>query len=184
MLMPFFIAVLPPPQVMKQIQSFRQKWDYTETSPPHITVKASSGLTATEDWVPKIEQICRGFPAFELKLGAPATFGTSVLFNTVLCKEIITLHLLFVDAIKPSLQEQKQHYEVTDFIPHLTIVQKNKQMTNDQFFNIKQDAEHTLDEFKPFIVPSVHIFSMNKSHTYTPVLELPLRPFKKRNFLM
>ena len=183
MLMPFFIAVLPPLQIMDQIQSFRNQWDYTESSPPHITVKASSGLTATEDWVPKIEQICRGFPAFELKLGAPATFGSTVLFNTVLCKEIITLHLLFVDAIKPSLQEQKKHYEVTDFIPHLTIVQKNSQMTDDQFLNIKRDADYILDEFEPFIVPSVHIFSMNKSHTYTPVLELPLRPLKKRIFL-
>ncbi len=184
MLMPFFVAVLPPPHVMNQIQSFRQKWGYSEASPPHVTVKAPSGLTATEDWVPKIEQICRGFPAFELKLGAPATFGSTVLFNTVLCKEIITLHLLLVDAIKPSIQEQKKHYEVTDFIPHLTIVQKNSQMTDDQFLNIKRDAEHTLDEYEPFIVPSVHIFSMNMSHTYTPVLELPLRPLKKRNFFI
>lgn len=182
--MPFFVAVLPPPQVINQIQSFRQKWHYNETSPPHIKVKSSSGLTATEDWIPKIEQICRDFPTFEINLGATATFGSNVLFNTVLCKEIISLHLLLVDAIKPSLQDQKKHYEVTDFIPHLTIVQKNFQMTDDQFFNIKQDAEHTLDDYEPFIVPSLHIFSMNLSHTYTPVLELPLRPLNKRNFFI
>ncbi|WP_226657752.1 2'-5' RNA ligase family protein [Pseudalkalibacillus hwajinpoensis] len=180
--MPFFIAVLPPPQILNQIQSFRKKWDYTDSSPPHIKVKASSGLTATDDWIPKIEQICRDFPAFEIKLGAPATFGSTVLFNTVLCKEIITLHLLFVDAINPSLQEQKKHYEVTDFIPHLTIAQKTNHMTNDQFKKMKQDADHRLDEFAPFFVPSVHIFSMKSSTTYTPVLELPLRPLNKRLF--
>ncbi|MFK3958930.1 2'-5' RNA ligase family protein [Guptibacillus hwajinpoensis] len=177
--MPFFIAVLPPHQIIERIHSFRKKWDYHEPSPPHITVKAQSGLTATDDWVEKIERICRNFPAFELKLGAPATFGSNVLFSSVLSKEIISLHLLLIDAIKPSLQEQKMYYEVTDFIPHLTITQQHDPIDPIQFNKIKLDAEQTLDEFEPFLVQSIHIFSMNASKTYTPVLELPLRPVNK-----
>ncbi|MBN8207813.1 2'-5' RNA ligase family protein [Bacillus sp. NTK071] len=174
--MPFFIGILPPLLITNEISSFRKRWEYQEISPPHITIKAQGGLTEEKSWLPKIESVCYDFPAFDLKLGAPATFGSTVLFSSVLSKEIITLHLLLVDAIKPTLDEQKNYYEATDFIPHLTIAKGEGIPNDDNFLQMKNDAHEKLVGFEPFKVHSIHLFSLNENEIYKPVLEIPLRP--------
>ncbi|WP_394173887.1 2'-5' RNA ligase family protein [Guptibacillus hwajinpoensis] len=177
--MPFFIGILPPLHITNEISSFRKRWSYQEISPPHITIKAQGGLTEEKSWLPKIEKVCHDFPAFDLKLGAPATFGSKVLFSSVLSKEIVSLHLLLVDAIKPTVEEQKTYFEATDFIPHLTLAKQAGIHANNQFGHMKQDADEKLGGFEPFRVHSIHLFCLNENEIYKPVLELPLRPLNK-----
>ena len=176
--MSFFIGILPPLSVTNEIDIFRKKWNYTGNSIPHIKVKAQSGLTDSERWIPKIKAICHTFPAFDLKLGPPAAFGSNILFTSVLSKEVITLHLLLVDAIKPTYDEQKSYFEVTDYIPHLTLAEKSDSLNESEFVEMKRDAFDSLMNFDPFTVQSIHLFSLNNSRSYTPVLELPLRPLR------
>ncbi|TKD71323.1 2'-5' RNA ligase family protein [Pseudalkalibacillus hwajinpoensis] len=177
--MPFFIGILPPLLITNEISSFRKRWNYQEISPPHITIKAQGGLTEDKSWLPKIENVCHDFPAFDLKLGAPATFGSTVLFSSVISKEIITLHHLLLDAIKPTLEDQKAYFEATDFIPHLTVAKKDGIPSDENFLQMRNDSNEKLVGFEPFKVHSIHVFSLNDNEVYTPVLEVPLRPFHK-----
>lgn len=177
--MPFFIGILPPLHITNEISSFRQRWSYQEISPPHITIKAQGGLTEEKSWLSKIERVCHDFPAFNLKLGSPATFGSNVLFSNVLSNEIVSLHLLLIDAIKPTLEEQETYFEATDFIPHLTLAKKAGIPANNDFLQMKQDAHENLGGFEPFKVHSVHLFCLNENEVYKPVLELPLRPLHR-----
>ncbi len=177
--MSFFIGILPPLSVTNEINIFRKKWNYTGNSIPHIKVKAQSGLTDSLAWIPKIKTICHTFPAFDLKLGPPAAFGSNILFTSVLSKELITLHLLLVDAIKPTREEQKAYFEVTDYIPHLTLTEKSNILNEAEFVEMKRDAYETLMNFEDFTVHSIHLFSLKHGRSYTPVLELPLRPIRR-----
>lgn len=173
--MRYFVGIVPPTSVIKDIDSFQAKWGYKSSSPPHITVKAQSGLASNKRWIAKIEKVCNDFPEFYVKLGAPATFGNEVLFLSVLTKEIITMHLRLVDAISPTVEEQKRYYEVTDFIPHLTLVQRPEVNEDTNFEEMKKEADKLFSSFKPFKVSKLTIFKQENNESYEPFLDLPLR---------
>jgi len=118
MTLAYLLAVLPPPELGAQIEAFQARLGLRE-SPPHVTVKARSGLGAGLEWVEGARTVVEASSPFLLSVGGARAFrkGRAV-YLTVHSPELVALHVRLVEALKPA---QRFGYEGPHMTPHLTL---------------------------------------------------------------
>ncbi|WP_377890167.1 2'-5' RNA ligase family protein [Alkalihalobacillus sp. R86527] len=117
----YFIGIVPPEDYLKRIEEFQGKWNERTGVEPHVTLKAQGGLSANQEWIEKVKEVCKTVKAFQMTLDRPAYFGDSVLYLPVRSDELVELHHLLVETISPPNHLIKQYFERDDFVPHLTL---------------------------------------------------------------
>ncbi|PDX97231.1 2'-5' RNA ligase [Bacillus pseudomycoides] len=175
--MKFFIGIIPPESYLHKIQQFQRQWEnnrIVEVVEPHITVKAQGGLTSDQEWLKKVEKVCKQIPSFTLSLGKPQFFGKQVLFLSVEDSKVYKLHRLLVEAVSPSDDLIKRYMEMEQYHPHLTLGQTHWGLTSDELVQMEQVARDKLTPYPEWTVNFIRIYQEIEENTYQPYKDIPL----------
>ena len=112
------LAALPPPELAAQVEAFRARLGLRE-SPPHVTLKARSGLGTGLERMDAARAVVEASPPFPLTVAGPQLFRNgSALYLAVRSPELVALHVRLLEALKPP---QRFGYEGPHMTPHLTL---------------------------------------------------------------
>jgi len=174
---PFFIGIVPPDDVKRRIEAFRNRWESNrlrEVVEPHITVKAQSGLTGDLAWLDKVRNVCSSFRSFRVSLGEPATYGTSVAYLSVRSAEICELHRSLMEAVSPPPELLKIYYELDRYHPHLTLGQTHWGMSESEIVEMAAEARRALAPYPSFDVAFVRVYKEIGPDRYAPFEDIRL----------
>lgn len=121
------VVILPPPDLYRELLAIREKHPLLQYQPPpHITVKSPflyrmSGATVVE----QLEEICRQWDPFEIRLGGLGVFRSSILYVKVHEDgDLSDLHWDLVDGLDGFVETLQEKYEGNEYTPHLTLADK------------------------------------------------------------
>jgi len=159
----YFIAVIPPKEYTEKIIQFQRLWKNNSLPnivEPHITLKSQAGLENGMNWLDQVRAICKSFSPFKLTISGVKTFGTSVVYLSIISREIYELHRKIVEAVAQDPELSKKYFELDLYEPHLTLGLSEFGMNSDELMNMKDRAKILLNGFPPFIVKRVRLFGL------------------------
>ncbi|MDB5192996.1 MAG: 2-5 ligase [Segetibacter sp.] len=170
----FFIGIVPPEKIYRDILHIQQQFGDNKTE-PHITVKPPVALTQQHEWLQSVEIVTAAFPPFVIELTKTGMFGSRVLFIDLQSPTINELYKQIQTATKPF---EKNHASLHNtYNPHLTLGRKWCGFTSSDFVQMKQLA-HELLSHGPLSFPvlSLRIY-------YKPQSNNKYVRFKDVNFM-
>jgi len=121
------VVILPPPDLYRELLAIREKHPLLQYQPPpHITVKSpfiyrQSGAIVIE----QMEEICRNWDPFQIRLGGIGVFRGSILYVKVYEDgDLSDLHWDLVDGLDGYVETLQAKYEGDEYTPHLTLADK------------------------------------------------------------
>src|SRR5690606_34173075 len=123
-MMQYFIGIVPPNDYKEKIIGFQNRWPnhwISKAVEPHVTVKAQSGLTSDEEWISIVQEVCRSFQRFDLKVSEPKFFFDTILYLSIESEQLVRMHEQLVHRMSPSQELIKKYFELEDFVPHMSI---------------------------------------------------------------
>jgi len=172
--MQFFIGLVPPANWMEQVMALRSRYGLVNITEPHITVKAQPGLTPDLAWMKQVEAVCAELQPFTVQLGAPAWFGTDVLYLRVQGADVERLHRLLVAAVAPDPDDSERYQELDRYVPHLTLAQTAHGATAEQLAQMQQEAQASFSSPPAFDVQFLRVYRKTPGDTgYVKALDIP-----------
>ena len=162
----YFIAIIPPKEYTEKIIQFQKLWKNNSlpyTVEPHITLKSQAGLENKMNWLDQVKAICKSFSSFKLTISGVKTFGTSVVYLSIISAEIYELHRKIVGAVAPDPELSKRYFELDLYEPHLTLGLSEFGMSYDELIDMKEQAKRQLNSFPLFIVKRVRLLRLENS---------------------
>ncbi|MGG3280027.1 2'-5' RNA ligase family protein [Paenibacillus solani] len=149
----YTFAIVPSFDICEKIIAVREKYQYVSSSEPHITVKASCGISDDMKWLPACQSIISSFGNFQITVGLPNYFGNKdVLYLEIISEELIELHKGLVSVFDADEEQIKKCFELQYYKPHITIARKSRL------------SESAIEEIRKAISPyfrSEHVFSVS-----------------------
>ena len=173
----YFIAIIPPKGYTEKIIQFqkpRKNNSLPYTVEPHITLKCQAGLENKMTWLDPVKAICRSFSPFKLTMSGVKTFGTSVVYLSIISAEIYELHRKILGAVAPDPELSKKYFELDLYEPHLTLGLSEFGMSGDELMNMKEQAKRHINSFPPFIVKRVVLFELENDR-YQKIEDIELK---------
>ena len=173
----YFIAIIPPKEYTEKIIQFQKLWKNNSlpyTVEPHITLKSQAGLENGMNWLDPVKAICKVFSSFKLTISGVKTFGTYVVYLSIISAEIYELHRKIVGAVAPDPELSKKYFELDLYEPHLTLGLSEFGMSGDELMNMKEQAKMHLNIFPPFIVNRVRLFGLENGK-YQKIEDIELK---------
>ncbi|MGM7702801.1 2'-5' RNA ligase family protein [Pseudalkalibacillus sp. Hm43] len=175
--MQYFIGIVPPEDYKTNIIEFQKKWNghwITEVVEPHITVKAQGGLTPDQEWLSKVEEVCKEFQPFTVSVGKPMFFGEDILYLNASSIELIQLHQSLVHRISPSAELIKKYFELDDFTPHMTLGKTYFGLSNRELKDMAKLSDEELSPYPTYEVDFIRIYQEVEPMKYIKYLDIPL----------
>lgn len=165
--MDFFFGIVPEADIYEKVMNVREKYKYLDGSDPHITVKASCGLTEDMSWLSKCRKIISEFGSFQITIGGPRYFGDKdVLYLDVQSDELIELHKQLVSVFKPNEESIKKCFELELYKPHITVARKSR-LSEATIEEMRKDILLDFENNHTFSVSTVSLFyRANKTEKY------------------
>lgn len=149
----YTFAIVPTFNICDKIMTVREKYKYESSSEPHITLKASCGISDDMKWLSECQSIISSFGKFEVTVGLPNYFGNKdVLYLEIISDELIELHKRLVSVFDPDEEQFRKCFELEYYKPHITIARKSRL------------SESVIEEMRKDISPyfgSEHVFSVS-----------------------
>ena len=178
--MQYFIGIPLPDDIKEKIVSFQESFANNKVHlmvEPHITVKAQGGLIEDKFWIPAIENAIKEYPAFEVSFADVGNFGERVAFLVPSSgKELMGLHRILVNVIKPSAELMEKYFEGDNYHFHLTLAGTSWGMTSEELMLVKEKAKIELLNLQKFRVSFIRVYEQ-KDHDgpYEKLLDIPLK---------
>ncbi|HAM81539.1 2'-5' RNA ligase family protein [Ornithinibacillus bavariensis] len=175
--MQYFIGIVPPESFKDKLIAFRGRWPnhrINKVVEPHITLKAQGGLTASEEWLANIINVCENFHPFRIRVEDPKFFFDNILFLSVESVELVELHYKIVQVVAPSAELIKQYYELDDYIPHMTLGKTAYGMTHQELIDMEAAVKEELSPYPSFEVNFIRVYKEFESEKYLKFLDIPL----------
>jgi 2'-5' RNA ligase len=176
--MQYFIGIALPNDLKERVVSFQKGFasnKVPDIAEPHITVKAQGGLTEDESWIEAIRESVKRYPSFDVSLIGIAGFGDSVLFlSPTPSHELIGLHKLLVDVVRPSKELVEKYFEDETYQPHITLGGTPWGMSKDELRSMTEVAEKEFSDQESFVVHFIRIYRQRDlSGGYEKLVDLP-----------
>lgn len=164
--MEYYFGIVPPMDIYNKIMKLRDKYNGHQSSGPHITVKASCGLTEDIGWLPPCQKVISEFGEFPIRVGAPSYFGNmDVLYLEVSSHELIELHKRLVSIFNPNQEQLMRCFELERYKPHITIARKS--VVSDSIIEMKKEMESYVNSVQEFQATHISLFyRANKTEKY------------------
>lgn len=154
----YTFAVVPSFDICEKIITVREKYKYASSSEPHITVKASCGISDNMKWLPECQNILSNFGEFEVTVGLPNYFGNKdVLYLAIISDELIELHKRLVSVFDADEEQIMKCFELQYYKPHITIARKSR-LSESVIEEMRKDISLYFDSEHIFSVSSVGLF--------------------------
>jgi len=165
--MEFFFGIVPEAYISEKVMNVREQYNYLGGSDPHITVKASCGLTEDMNWLSACRKIISEFGSFQITVGVPKYFGDrDVLYLDVQSDELIELHKRLVAVLEPSEESINRCFELELYKPHITVARKSR-LSEDAMEDIRKEIHPYFEKNHTFSVSNVSLFyRANKTEKY------------------
>ncbi|ANY75258.1 hypothetical protein BBD41_23255 [Paenibacillus ihbetae] len=165
--MEFFFGIVPETDIYEKVMSVREKYCVRNGSDPHITVKASCGLSEDMSWLSKCRKIISEFESFQITVGAPKYFGDrDVLYLDVQSEELIELHKRLVAVLEASEESINRCFELELYKPHITVARKSR-LSEATIEEMRKDILPDFKKNRTFSVSTVSLFyRANKNEKY------------------
>jgi len=149
----YTFAIVPSFDICEKIIAVRKEYKYASSSEPHITVKASCGISDDMKWLSACQNIISNFRKFEVTVGMPNYFGNKdVLYLEIISDDLIELHKRLATVFNPDEEQIRKCFELEYYKPHITIARKSRL------------SESVIEEMRKEISPyfgSEHVFSVS-----------------------
>lgn len=178
--MQYFIGIPLPDDLKKRIVSFQKSFENNKVPlmvEPHITVKAQGGLSEDKSWIPSIENVVKNYSVFEVSFTDVDSFGEHVAFLVPSSgKELIGLHKILVDTIRPNAELIEKYFEGDNYHFHLTLAGTSWGMTSEELISVKKRAKNELLDLPKFTVSFIRVYERKDSDKpYERLLDIPLQ---------
>lgn len=141
------------------MEAFRAPLGLRE-SPPHVTVKARSGLGVNLDWVKAARAVVDASPLFPLTVEGARTFRSgSAVYLAVTSPGLVALHVRLLEALEPA---QRFGYEGPHMTPHLTLALGRHRVDLEGVFQAAREAFAHL-EAQPLTFTVREVWRMRKA---------------------
>lgn len=174
--MQFFIGIVPPKDYKQRVMDFQRQWKNHKNPTvvePHITLKAQGGLTIDQNWMSKVESVCKMCSPFPIALGEPAFFGEDVLYLSMKSAELEELHAKIVKFINPDPPLIKKYFELDDYVPHMTLA-KSDEVSGQDLKQMEKAATKILSPYPTFDVHFIRVYQEIEPNTYEKLVDLSL----------
>lgn len=172
-----YIEARLPKELEEKILSFQKRYPTNQLPykyKPHITVKASLGLTDDMEWLMKVKEVCSKTKPFVVKTDSINTFGDfDVVYLNADSPDIKALHKDIVNQFNYSKEEGTKFFELELYNPHISLGVVWDGMSKEELKQLKIDA---INEFQPY--PSFMINELTLlqkvNNEWSDVLRIPL----------
>ncbi|MBD2770541.1 2'-5' RNA ligase family protein [Hymenobacter sp. BT664] len=172
--MKYFLALVPPTELAKQIDLFRAEWGPIGL-PAHITVKAPNSLSTARLWLPQVQAFCQGAAPVPVCLDGIGQFSSSVVYWRVVSAGVLALHQSLLAIINPPLAERTVFFEGPAYVPHLTLAHLSERMNAATLTSVHQCASERWRQPVDFVAQIVRVYrSSGTNQAYEPYLDVPL----------
>ncbi|WP_054957308.1 2'-5' RNA ligase family protein [Paenibacillus dakarensis] len=156
--MEYYFGIVPSMDIYEPILSLREEYNYRGSSEPHITVKASCGLSEDMGWLPLCQKIISNFGKISISVGSPNYFGDKdILYLEAHSNELNELHRKLVHVFNPDEQQIKKCFELDLYKPHITIARKSN-LGEEVIEEMKYKTGNYFETTKTFVAESVKLF--------------------------
>jgi len=170
----YFFAVVPPEPTLGAIEAFRTRWGNPHHNvEPHVTVKAPFEWDGSpEPFLAPARAACAALRPFAARLGAPARFGSAVLYLTVESPGLMLLH----KAVAPLMPGDARGHEGDAYTPHLTLAVSRFGISAEGLDRMESEARTELPPAS-FTVTALRCYQREqKQDRWMPLCDLPLSP--------
>lgn len=115
-----FLAIRPPDPITDRIVALQGACG-ASTFYPHITVKAQPGLAEPDRWLPALQAGLARVSPFEVRLGPPTWFGSTIVYLSVRSAGIVELHHRILALLDRAGISERFEYDGEAFVAHLTL---------------------------------------------------------------
>lgn len=164
--MEYYFGIVPTTDIYDRVMKMRDKYNAHLSSGPHITIKASCGLTEDMAWLPSCLKVISEFRNFSVSVGGPNFFGNrDVLYLEVRSKELLGLHKRLVSVFNPSPEQIAKCFELELYKPHITVARKS--VDTESIIEMKRELESDVGSEHVFQASHVSLFyRASKSEKY------------------
>lgn len=155
--MEYYFGIVPPMDIHDKIMKLRDKYNGHQSSGPHITVKASCGLTEDIGWLPPCQKVISEFGDFPIRVGDLKFFGNmDVLYLEVKSHELVELHKRLVTIFNPNQEQIMKCFELERYKPHITVARKS--VVSDSIIEMKKELESYVSLVQEFQATHISLF--------------------------
>lgn len=131
----------------------------------HITVKAQGGLTEDKYWIPAVEDAVKKYPAFDVSFIDAGNFeGRAAFLVPSSTKEIMGLHNILLEIIKPSSELLEKYFEGEKYFPHLTLAGTAHGIMSEELISVEEKARAELLSLPKFTVSFIRVYEEKDSN--------------------
>ncbi len=129
---------------------------------PHVTIKASGGLTPDEAWIQKVKEVVAGSNSFTLSLEKIETFGNKVVilkaepFNV-----LFNLHKAIVEELDETEEDIKKYHELGSYYPHSTLFEVEMNEDHSKFLEVLGAAKEVFDSEEVVQVSKIRVYKQD-----------------------
>jgi 2'-5' RNA ligase len=173
--MQYFIAIVPPEHISKQLIQIQQQFGDNRLE-PHITIRPPVSPLNEEEWLDVISRTASMIGPFTVKLPGIGQFGKRVLYVRVDSPALSGLYDVLIPNLKayePEAGPQQQN----EYHPHLTLSRTWCGFTSDDFTEMGKLAREYLESDEiDFIAEYIRIYYKPSPHSrYQCYRDVPLQ---------